>query len=132
MIIRQACCPLLVYHSISHMSIESFIIVLKKLTKRCFMVLMLNENIKRLRMARGLNQVEFARVMGVSKQCVSNWENDNVMPSIEMLIKIADFFNVTTDYILGRNERTYIDVTGLSDEQISHISLIVSDISQHI
>ncbi len=96
------------------------------------MVLMLNENIKRLRMARGLNQVEFARVMGVSKQCVSNWENDNVMPSIEMLIKIADFFNVTTDYILGRNERTYIDVTGLSDEQISHISLIVSDISQHI
>lgn len=96
------------------------------------MVLMLNENIKRLRMARGLNQVEFARVMGVSKQCVSNWENDNVMPSIEMLIKIADFFNVTTDYILGRNERTYIDVTGLSDEQISHISLIVSDLSQHI
>ena len=96
------------------------------------MVLMLNENIKRLRMARGLNQVEFARVMGVSKQCVSNWENDNVMPSIEMLVKIADFFNVTTDYILGRNERTYIDVTGLSDEQISHISLIVSDISQLI
>lgn len=96
------------------------------------MVLMLNENIKRLRMARGLNQVEFARVMGVSKQCVSNWENDNVMPSIEMLVKIADFFNVTTDYILGRNERTYIDVTGLSDEQISHISLIVSDISHLI
>ena len=96
------------------------------------MILMLNENIKRLRLARGLNQVEFARVMGVSKQCVSNWENDNVMPSIEMLIKIADFFNVTTDYILGRNERTYIDVTGLSDEQISHISLIVSDISQLI
>ena len=96
------------------------------------MILALNENIKRLRLARGLNQVEFAKAMGVSKQCVSNWENDNVMPSIEMLIKIADFFNVTTDYILGRNERTYIDVTGLSDEQISHISLIVSDISRHI
>ena len=94
------------------------------------MILTLNENIKRLRLARGLNQVEFAKAMGVSKQCVSNWENDNVMPSIEMLIKIADFFNVTTDYILGRNERTYIDVTGLSDEQISHISLIVSDISK--
>ena len=91
------------------------------------MILALNENIKRLRLARGLNQVEFAKAMGVSKQCVSNWENDNVMPSIEMLIKIADFFNVTTDYILGRNERVYIDVTGLADEQICHISLIVSD-----
>ena len=96
------------------------------------MILLLNENIKKLRLARGLNQVEFAKILGVSKQCVSNWENDNVMPSIEMLIKIADFFNVTTDYILGRNERTYIDVTGLSDEQISHISLIVSDISHLI
>ena len=94
------------------------------------MILTLNENIKRLRLARGLNQVEFAKAMGVSKQCVSNWENDNVMPSIEMLIKIADFFNITTDYILGRNERPYIDVTGLTDEQISHISLIVSDMSK--
>ena len=92
------------------------------------MVLMLNENIKRLRMARGLNQVEFAKAMGVSKQCVSNWENDNVMPSIEMLVKMANFFNVTTDYVLGRTEKTYIDVTGLTSEQISHISLIVSDI----
>ena len=51
------------------------------------------------------------------------------MPSIEMLVKIADFFNVTTDYVLGRNEKTYIDVSELTDEQISHISLIVSDIS---
>ena len=93
------------------------------------MMLVLNENIKKLRVARGLNQVEFAKILGVSKQCVSNWENDNVMPSIEMLVKIADFFNVTTDYVLGRNEKTYIDVSGLTDEQVSHISLIVSDIS---
>ena len=93
-------------------------------------MLMLNENIKRLRLSRGLNQVEFAKIMGVSKQCVSNWENDNVMPSIEMLCRIADFFNVTTDYILGRNEKVYIDASGLTDEQIGHISLVVSDMSK--
>ena len=92
-------------------------------------MLALNENIKKLRIARGLNQVEFAKILCVTKQCVSNWENDNVMPSVEMLVKIADFFNVTTDYVLGRNEKTYIDVSGLTDEQISHISLIVSDMS---
>jgi DNA-binding XRE family transcriptional regulator len=93
-------------------------------------MLVLNENIKELRLARGLNQVEFAKILGVSKQCVSNWENDNVMPSIEMLVKIADFFNVTTDYVLGRNENKYLDVSRLSDEQISHISLIISDMSK--
>lgn len=95
------------------------------------MVISLNENIKKLRLARGLNQVVFGKAIGVSKQCVSNWENDNVMPSIEMLVKIADFFNVTTDYLLGRNSKAHIDVSGLSDEQISHISLIVSDLSKH-
>ena len=35
-----------------------------------------------------MNQVEFARLVGVTKQCVSNRENDNVLPSIEMLVKI--------------------------------------------
>ncbi len=93
-------------------------------------MLELNENIKKLRTTRGLNQVEFAKILGVSKQCVSNWENDNVIPSIEMLVKIADFFNVTTDYILGRDENVYLKVNGLTDEQISHISLIISDISE--
>lgn len=90
----------------------------------------LNENIKKLRVARGMNQVEFARMLGVSKQCVSNWENDNVMPSVEMLVRIADFFKVTTDYLLGRNEESRIDVSSLTDEQKSHISLIVYDLEK--
>ena len=75
-----------------------------------------------------MNQVEFANLIGVSKQCVSNWENDNVLPSIEMLIKIADAFKVKTDYLLGRDEKTMIDVSNLTEEQIGHITLIVKDL----
>ena len=67
-------------------------------------MLPLNDNIRNLRIARGLNQVEFAKRLGVTKQCISNWENDNVVPSIEMLCKIADFFEVSTDYLLGRSD----------------------------
>ena len=93
------------------------------------MILFLNENIKKLRIAKGINQVEFAKDMGVSKQCVSNWENDNVMPSIEMLCKIADYFLVSTDFLLGRKEEKTIDVTGLTNEQIAHISLIIGDLT---
>ena len=87
----------------------------------------LNENIKLLRIANGMNQVEFAGIVGVTKQCVSNWENDNVLPSIEMLIKIADIFKVKTDYLLGREEKTYLNVSQLTTEQIGHISLIIRD-----
>ena len=59
--------------------------------------------IKYLRQSAGINQVQLAEKLGVSKQSISNWENDNIMPSIDMLVKIADFFAVTTDYLLGRS-----------------------------
>jgi len=93
-------------------------------------MLLLNENIKKLRLARGLNQVEFAKILSVTKQCVSNWENDNVVPSIDMLCKIADFFGVSTDYLLGRSEKRVIEVSNLTDEQASHIMSIVNDLEK--
>ena len=91
---------------------------------------MLSENIRFLRTNAGINQITFADRMGVTKQCVSNWENDNVQPSIEMLVKIADYFNVTTDYLLGRDEKRLIDVSHLTDEQTAHISLLINDLSR--
>ncbi len=87
----------------------------------------LNENIKKLRLAHGYNQIAFGNLLGVTKQCVSNWENDNVLPSIEMLVKMADLFSVSTDYLLGRTEDATIDVSVLTIEQRAHISLIIGD-----
>ena len=93
-------------------------------------MLALNENIKKLRIARGLNQVEFAKILCVTKQCVSNWENDNVVPSIDMLCKIADFFEVSTDYLVGRSERRVIEVSSLTDEQIAHSTSLIYDLTK--
>lgn len=90
----------------------------------------LNENIRKLRVARGLSQVEFAKMMCVTKQCVSNWENDNVVPSIDMLCKIADFFGVSTDYLLGRVETRVIEVSNLTESQVAHITSIVKDLEK--
>ena len=89
---------------------------------------LLNENIKKLRISHGLNQVEFAKIMGVTKQCVSNWENDNVLPSIEMLVKIANHFNVTTDTLLGLTSNKTLIVDDLTDEQVAHLSLLINDL----
>lgn len=90
--------------------------------------MMLNENIKRLRTANNLTQVELAADLGVSKQCVSNWENDYIQPSIEMLIKIARYFKVSTDFLLDLNDANQINVEGLGDKEIAHIRLIVEDL----
>lgn len=53
---------------------------------------MFANRLKFLRQSKGLTQVQLAEKLGVKKQSVSNWENDNIMPSVEMLIKTADFF----------------------------------------
>lgn len=89
---------------------------------------MFEEIIKDLRLNRGLNQVELAKELFVTKQTVSNWENGNLMPSVDMLIKIADYFSVSTDYLLGLDDRRYIETTGLTEQQITHIQMIIDDI----
>ena len=91
-------------------------------------MLMLNQRIKQLRLAYKLNQVEFGRKLGVTKQCVSNWENNNIQPSVEMLMKIADLFSVTTDYLLGRDDRQYLDISGLTESETIHVQNIINDI----
>lgn len=89
---------------------------------------MLSDKIKTLRIARGINQIELAKSLGVTKQCISNWENDNIQPSVEMLIKIASFFMVTTDYLLGLETERKIILNGLTEKQIAHLSLIIDDL----
>lgn len=89
---------------------------------------MLNENIKEMRNSYNLSQVELAAKLGVSKQCVSNWENDNVLPSIEMLVKIAKFFNVSCDRLLDMENNKTVSVDGLSDTQVAHIKMIIDDL----
>lgn len=88
----------------------------------------LNENIKQLRIARNLSQVDLAKVLGVTKQSISNWENNNIQPSIDMLIRLSEFFSVSTDYLLGLEQRKYIEISGLTDQQLAHIAAIISDI----
>ena len=89
---------------------------------------MLSTKIKELRLGHGLNQVELGKKLSVTKQTISNWENDNIQPSIDMLVKIADYFSVSTDYLLERDNKTTLCVDGLTTEQISHIELLIKDL----
>ncbi|MBR5124956.1 MAG: helix-turn-helix transcriptional regulator [Clostridia bacterium] len=90
---------------------------------------MLNERIRKLRLERNWSQVDLAKRLNVTKQSVSNWENDNIQPSIEMLVKLAGEFSVSTDYLLGLEDRRYLEITGLSDGEVSHIQLVIRDLA---
>lgn len=89
---------------------------------------MFGERLKNLRESRGLSQVQLARRLGKSKQSVSNWENNNILPSIEMLVKLAQMFCVSCDYLLGIDDQRFLDVNGLKDEELIHLQLIINDL----
>ena len=90
---------------------------------------MFGETIKSLRLSYNLSQVQLAGELNESKQTISNWEDNNILPSIEMLIKISRFFAVSTDYLLELDHRRYIEVTNLTDAQLAHRQQIIKDIN---
>lgn len=62
------------------------------------------KRLRELRTSEHLTQTEFGAKFNLSKQTISGYENGDNTPSIETLQKFADFFKVSTDYLLGRTD----------------------------
>lgn len=60
------------------------------------------EILKELRLERDLTQEQLGEILGVKKNTVSGWESKDYFPGKELLLKLSEFYNVTTDYLLGR------------------------------
>lgn len=66
-------------------------------------------NFKELRKEKGLTQFELAKIMNIDQTTVSKWELGKAIPDTNMLIKLAEFFDVSTDYLLSRTNFYYPD-----------------------
>lgn len=88
---------------------------------------MLGQRILELRTALGWSQVELAKRLQVAKQTVSNWENENIQPSVEMLIRLVKLFSVSSDYLLGLQETPQLNVDGLPLPFVAHLAQIIDD-----
>jgi len=64
----------------------------------------IGNRLKALREERGLRQVDLANAIGVALTTISGYELNTRTPRIEVLTKIADFFGVTPNYLLGEDE----------------------------
>lgn len=58
------------------------------------------KKLKELRQEKSLRQVDLSLTMSVSKTTICQWETSKQEPSLEDLVKLARFFNVSTDYLL--------------------------------
>lgn len=76
-------------------------------------VLKMLKNLKLLRTRYGISQSALALAIGVSQQSINKYENHNIEPDIETLVRMADFFNTSVDFLVGhssiRNEEASAD-----------------------
>ena len=60
----------------------------------------ISDRIQSLRKARGITQEQLADAVGVSRQAVSKWEAEQSVPDLERIVAMAEYFDVTTEYLL--------------------------------
>lgn len=92
---------------------------------------MFKDRFKILRTSNRYTQSEMAEYLDVSVQAVYNWEKGIFIPNIDTLIAIADFFDVSLDYLLCRDNKKYIEVNNLSNEQVVHIQQLINDLREN-
>jgi len=98
------------------------------------MAITFSERLNELRSSKKITQENLAKELGIAVSTISMYERGERIPSLEVLEKIADFFNVDLDYLLGRrntttnlqeNNGTYImykfDTSGLKDSDVASL-----------
>lgn len=61
-----------------------------------------SNRLKELRIKENLSQADFAKEIGIPQSIIAKYEKNQIKVTVERLIKIADFFDVTLDYLVGR------------------------------
>lgn len=81
--------------------------------------------LRALRRKEDMTQAELAQKLDVTKSVISAYENGLRLPSYDILIHISRIFRVSTDYLLGLERRQEIDLSGLTDEEISALLQLI-------
>lgn len=81
--------------------------------------------LRQLRKNQGLTQFDLADALGVSRACLRNWELSETTPPLEMFVSIVLYFHVTSDFLLGLEEKKYVQVDSLSIRAINAICNLI-------
>lgn len=83
--------------------------------------------LKELREERGFTQSEVAQAIGGTQSNLAKWEKETVQPSAEFIIKLSNFFNVSTDYLLGRTDDLGAPVPGDTPQYSAEEQKLIED-----
>ena len=80
--------------------------------------------LKELRKRSNLTQNDVAKIINKTQQVITNYENGTNMPPAEILIKLADYFNVSVDYLLEHKTDNNFDTSGCTQAQLEAMQQI--------
>jgi transcriptional regulator with XRE-family HTH domain len=89
----------------------------------------LGERLRKLRQEKRLRQDQVAALVNVTRSTVCTWESDTRQPSYETLVRLANLYNVSTDFLLGRTDDRLLDLSGLTAAEAAMISELVTSMS---
>ena len=87
------------------------------------------KKVKLLRKERGLTQKQLADMVGVAVSAISAYEAGNRYPTYSGLVSLARIFHVSTDYLLGLEQNSSIDISELDDTEIKIIYELIHHFS---
>lgn len=93
------------------------------------MITNLSVRLRQLRLDKRLRQDQVARLVGVSKGAISAYETDIRQPSHDVLIRLANLYRVSADYLLGRTDDRTLDISGLTAREVVMITELVASMS---
>ena len=81
------------------------------------------ENLRKIREKRNINQLKVAMDLEITQESISKYETNKAMPSSTVLIKLANYFNCSVDYLLDRTEnpKMNIEKQSIEDEKIENL-----------
>lgn len=94
------------------------------------MISKFSTRLRELRLNKGLRQEQVAKLIGVNKSAISTYKNDTRQPSFEILVRLANLYRVTTDYLLGQTNTRSVDLSGLTEQEAALIREIVEAMSK--
>lgn len=87
-------------------------------------------NLKTLRIKNKMTQAQLAERLGFTKSVISAYETGIRLPSYDTLIRIARLFHVSTDYLLGVENKQVIDLSGLSEREIRALTELIESMKE--
>lgn len=82
---------------------------------------MIAERIKFLREQKAYTQTELAKKLGITRSSVNAWEMGISVPSTQYIVELSNIFSVSTDYLLGVEKTSTIDISGLTEKDIEMV-----------